>query len=881
MANGDGLVYGFSEGSGEMKDLLGGKGAGLAEMTRLGLPVPPGFTITTEACREYAGAGRLPAGLMESVAGRLGDLEEISGKRLGDTEDPLLVSVRSGAAASMPGMMDTVLNLGLGDAAVVGLARRVGDERFAYDSYRRFIHMFGDIVLKIPHGRFEGALGSLKEERGVEEDPQLEPADLEELVRIYKGIVEEETGRPFPQDPEEQLELAIRAVFDSWDNDRAVAYRREFGIPDSLGTAVTVQAMVFGNMDEDSATGVAFTRNPSTGEQGIFGEFLLNAQGEDVVAGIRTPRPLEEMMDAMPRAFSELLATMQKLENEYRDMQDVEFTVERDALYMLQTRSGKRTAAAALKIARDMTEEGLVSKEEALLRVDPGQLEQLLHPRIDPEAEVEILCTGLGASPGAATGRIVLTAQEAAERGGAKEAVILVRKETDPDDVEGMISSRGVLTALGGMTSHAAVVARGMGKPAVTGCSALEMDPDAGTLSVGGKVFEAGDVITIEGTSGRVMAGEVPLVEPEINEDFETILRWADESRALGIRANADTPEDARRAREFGAEGIGLCRTEHMFMEGGRLRIVREMILSEEEKALEAALQKLEPFQRGDFEEIFRAMDGLPVTVRLLDPPLHEFLPDSKDLATQVAEVEARGEDAAELVRELRVAERLEEVNPMLGLRGVRLGTLRPEVYRMQARAIAAAAETVAEEGYAPVVEIMVPLVGFPAELAKMRAIIEEEVGETPVKIGTMIELPRACAVAGEIAEDADFFSFGTNDLTQMVCGMSRDDAEEKFLTDYLGSGLLEDNPFETLDRRGVGAFVSMACKGGLETKPSLKLGVCGEHGGDPKSIEFFHEVGLDYVSCSPFRVPVARLVAAQQVASAGRERAESIGGRS
>ncbi len=881
MANGDGLVYGFSEGSGEMKDLLGGKGAGLAEMTRLGLPVPPGFTITTEACREYAGAGRLPAGLMESVAGRLGDLEEISGKRLGDTEDPLLVSVRSGAAASMPGMMDTVLNLGLGDAAVVGLARRVGDERFAYDSYRRFIHMFGDIVLKIPHGRFEGALGSLKEERGVEEDPQLEPADLEELVRIYKGIVEEETGRPFPQDPEEQLELAIRAVFDSWDNDRAVAYRREFGIPDSLGTAVTVQAMVFGNMDEDSATGVAFTRNPSTGEQGIFGEFLLNAQGEDVVAGIRTPRPLEEMMDAMPRAFSELLATMQKLENEYRDMQDVEFTVERDALYMLQTRSGKRTAAAALKIARDMTEEGLVSKEEALLRVDPGQLEQLLHPRIDPEAEVEILCTGLGASPGAATGRIVLTAQEAAERGGAKEAVILVRKETDPDDVEGMISSRGVLTALGGMTSHAAVVARGMGKPAVTGCSALEMDPDAGTLSVGGKVFEAGDVITIEGTSGRVMAGEVPLVEPEINEDFETILRWADESRALGIRANADTSEDARRAREFGAEGIGLCRTEHMFMEGGRLRIVREMILSEEEKALEAALQKLEPFQRGDFEEIFRAMDGLPVTVRLLDPPLHEFLPDSKDLATQVAEVEARGEDAAELVRELRVAERLEEVNPMLGLRGVRLGTLRPEVYRMQARAIAAAAETVAEEGYAPVVEIMVPLVGFPAELAKMRAIIEEEVGETPVKIGTMIELPRACAVAGEIAEDADFFSFGTNDLTQMVCGMSRDDAEEKFLTDYLGSGLLEDNPFETLDRRGVGAFVSMACKGGLETKPSLKLGVCGEHGGDPKSIEFFHEVGLDYVSCSPFRVPVARLVAAQQVASAGRERAESIGGRS
>jgi pyruvate, orthophosphate dikinase len=872
MADKGKLVYGFSEGSGEMKDLLGGKGAGLAEMTRLGLPVPPGFTITTDACREYGEAGRLPAGLMESVAEHLRDLERFTGKRLGDPRDPLLVSVRSGAAVSMPGMMDTVLNLGLNDDAVVGLARRIGDERFAYDSHRRFIQMFGDIVLRIPQERFEESLEVLKEERGVEEDPQLEAADLKELVDVYKRIVEAEADRPFPEDPAEQLELAIRAVFDSWDNDRAIAYRKEFGIPDSLGTAVTVQAMVFGNMGEDSATGVAFTRDPSTGEQGIFGEFLLNAQGEDVVAGIRTPRPLEEMMEAMPHAFSELLKTMQRLEHEYRDMQDVEFTVERDALYMLQTRNGKRTAAAALKIARDMVEESLISRDEALLRIDPHQLEQLLHPRIDPEAEVQVLCTGLGASPGAATGRIVLTAREAAERGGAGEAVILVRRETDPDDVEGMMRARGVLTALGGMTSHAAVVARGMGKPAVTGCSALKIDPGAGAFSVDGRVFEAGDVITIEGTSGKVIVGEIPLVEPEINEDFETILRWADEARKLRVRANADTPEDARRAREFGAEGIGLCRTEHMFMEEERLRIVRDMILSEDDRALDAALEKLEPLQEKDLENIFKAMDGLPVTVRLLDPPLHEFLPDSKDLSTQVAEAEGRGEDAGNLVRKLRVTERLEEVNPMLGLRGVRLGVLRPEIYRMQARAIAAAARTVVGEGYSPVVEIMVPLVGFPSELTKIRAFIEEEVGETPVEIGTMIELPRACAVAGEIVDDADFFSFGTNDLTQTVCGMSRDDAEEKFLADYLEGGLLRENPFQTLDQTGVGVFIAMACEGGREARPSLKLGVCGEHGGDPKSITFFHELGLDYVSCSPFRVPVARLVAAQ-VASAQSEK--------
>jgi pyruvate, orthophosphate dikinase len=875
MADRGKLLYGFSEGSGEMMDLLGGKGTGLAEMTRLGLPVPPGFTITTEACREYTEAGRLPAGLMESVAQHLKDLEGVTGKRLGDPEDPLLVSVRSGAAVSMPGMMDTVLNLGLNDAAVVGLARRTGDERFAYDSYRRFIQMFGDIVLKIPHERFEEALGTLKERRGVEEDQQLETADLEELVKVYKGIVEARADRPFPQDPEEQLELAIQAVFDSWDNDRTIAYRKEFGIPDYLGTAVTVQAMVFGNMGEDSATGVAFTRDPSTGEQGLFGEFLLSAQGEDVVAGIRTPRPLEEMMVTMPHAFSQLLKVMQKLENEYRDMQDVEFTVERDKLYMLQTRSGKRTAAAALKIARDMANEGLISHWEAIMRVDPGSLTQVLHPHIDPESEAEVLCEGLPASPGAATGAIVFTADEAEARGEAGEDVILVRRETNPDDVHGMIRARGVLTALGGMTSHAAVVARGLGKPAVTGCKGLKIDPNAGEISVDGKNFEAGDTITIEGTSGRVMGGKVPLVEPEIGEDFETILRWADEMRTLGVRANADTPEDARRAREFGAEGIGLCRTEHMFMEDERLGIVRRMILSRYEETSRQALDELELLQRGDFQEIFRVMDGLPVTVRLLDPPLHEFLPSSRQLVEELAELENGGRKKAEdLQRQLRVVESMEEANPMLGLRGCRLGIVRPDIYRMQAQAIAEAARTVKEEGFTPVVEVMIPLVGFASELEKTRkeveAVVSEVLGGHSVQIGTMIELPRACATAGRIAENAAFFSFGTNDLTQTTCGLSRDDAEGGFLATYLESGVLDKNPFKVLDRTGVGELVSMACERGREANPNLKLGVCGEHGGDPESIGFFHEVGLDYVSCSPYRVPVARLAAAQAILRSG-----------
>ena len=882
MADESKFVYGFSEGSREMGDLLGGKGSGLAEMSSLGLPVPPGFTITTEACRAYMEAGELPEGLMESVTEYLGGLQETTGKTLGDSEDPLLVSVRSGAAVSMPGMMDTVLNLGLNAAAVEGLARVTGDPRFARDSYRRFIQMFGDIVLGVDNEKFEGALDGLKKERGVEEDADLGAEDLESLIGAYKTILEEEADRPFPEEPEEQLELAIRAVFDSWKNDRAVAYRKEFDIPDSSGTAVTVMAMVFGNMGDDSATGVAFTRDPSTGEQGLFGEFLLNAQGEDVVAGIRTPRPLEEMEEAMPRAFGELLQTMQRLEQEYRDMQDVEFTVERDELYMLQTRSGKRTGLAALKVASDMAEEGLISREEAIGRIEPAQLNQILHPYIDPDAKLEALATGLPASPGAATGEVVFTADEAEERGEAGQAVILVRRETNPDDVHGMARARGILTALGGMTSHAAVVARGFGKPAVTGCKAIKVDPEAEQFEVDGQTFRAGDTITIEGSSGKVVAGEVPLVEPEMSEDFERILSWADELRYLGVRANADTPQDARKSRGFGAEGIGLCRTEHMFMEEGRLEIMRGMILSEDEDASAEALARLEPLQKGDFEEIFEAMDGLPVTVRLLDPPLHEFLPDSRGLSERLAVLEREDgdpEEASEIRRQLRVVEGLEESNPMLGLRGCRLGIVRPEIYKMQVRAIAEAARVVQERGHTPVVEIMIPLVGFRTELARTReeaeAIVEEVLGEENlVQFGTMIELPRACAVAGEIATEAEFFSFGTNDLTQTVCGLSRDDAEGSFLTRYLEEGILEKNPFETLDRAGVGMMVSMACEKGREANPDLKLGICGEHGGDPQSIEFCHEIGLDYVSCSPYRVPVARLAAAQ-AAIGDRQRAK------
>jgi pyruvate,orthophosphate dikinase len=807
----------------------------------------------------------IPENLMESVAGHLKGLESSSGKRLTDPENPLLLSVRSGAPFSMPGMMDTILDLGLNDTAVEGLARRTGDERFSYDSYRRFIQMFGDIVLGIEHAEFEKALDGLKRERGVEKDVELSAEDLKRLVWIYEEIVERQAGTSFPQDPRKQLELSIRAVFESWNNDRAVTYRREFGIPDDLGTAVIVQTMVFGNMGENSATGVAFTRDPSTGKQGVFGEFLLNAQGEDVVAGIRTPQPISEMEEVMPRVYSELMEMMHRVENDYRDMQDMEFTVEHGKLYILQTRNGKRTAVAALKIARDMAEEGIISREEAVSRIEPDQLTQVLHPHIDPSAELEVLARGLPASPGAAIGKIVFAADEAAERGEAGEEVILVRKETNPDDVHGLIQAQGVLTALGGMTSHAAVVARGFGKPAVTGCSSLQIDPEAGNLSVKGRTFSAGDVITIDGSTGRVFGGAAPLVEPDLSEDFEQILSWADALRTLNVRANADTPKDATKARQFGAQGIGLCRTEHMFMQEGRLEIVRRMILARDEESSNQALFELKPLQRSDFEEIFKAMDGLPVTVRLLDPPLHEFLPSSRELAERIAGLQ---NDSSELRELLRVVDAMEESNPMLGLRGCRLGITRPEIYRMQAQTIAEAARNARAQGHTPIVEIMIPLVGYVSEFRTARkgveAAVREVLGEDhSVHIGTMMELPRACLMAGQIARYADFFSFGTNDLTQTACGFSRDDAEGKFLADYLERGILEDNPFETIDREGVGRLVEMAGEEGRETNSELTLGICGEHGGDPKSIHFFHEIGLDYVSCSPYRVPVARLAAA------------------
>ena len=877
------FVYEFSEGSGDMKELLGGKGAGLAAMSNLGLPVPPGFTITTEACRHYMQAGELSEEISEQVEENLVKLEKSIGKGLGDAEDPLLVSVRSGAAVSMPGMMDTVLNLGINDAAADGFAESTGDERFAYDSYRRFIQMFGDVVLKVEHEKFERALEALKEERGAADDTELSADDLKELIESYKKIVEDETGGSFPQEPREQLKLAILAVFDSWNNPRAVSYRKEYGLPDELGTAVTVQAMVFGNMGDTSSTGVVFTRDPSSGEQGLFGEFLMNAQGEDVVAGIRTPKPIAEMEEFLPNAFEELLETMQRLENEYRDMQDIEFTVERDNLYMLQTRSGKRTAVAALKIARDMADEGIISREEAVMRIDPRYLNQVLHPYIDPEADLEVLAEGLPASPGAATGKVVFTAEEAEERGTVGEDVILVRKETTPDDVHGMVCAKGTLTALGGMTSHAAVVARGMGIPAVTGCKALKIDAVGKELSINGKTFGAEDTITIEGSTGRVVEGDAPLVDAETSDDFEQVLAWADEFRTMGVRANADTPKDAEKARELGAEGIGLCRTEHMFMEDGRLEIVREMILSDTDEATQHALDSLAPLQRGDFEGILKAMDGLPVTIRLLDPPLHEFLPDSQELYARLVELEDDStEEATEIRRQLRVVESLEEANPMLGLRGCRLGIMRPGLYRMQAKAIAEAAKAVREEGYDPIAEIMVPLVGFRPELAAVRGEIEDVVDEVlgvenPVKIGTMIELPRACAVADKIAGEADFFSFGTNDLTQTTCGLSRDDAEGAFLARYLEGGILSKNPFETIDVDGVGQLVSMACERGRGANPELKLGICGEHGGDPESIEFFQETGLDYVSCSPYRVPVARLAAAQSALKESSTAAQTV----
>jgi pyruvate,orthophosphate dikinase len=848
------FVYDLDEPSDGGRDLLGGKGAGLAEMTQLGIPVPAGFTITTDACRAYMSNGQaLPDGLEEEIERHLGALEERTGKRFGDSDDPLLVSVRSGAAISMPGMMDTILNVGLNDVSVGGLARATGNEWFAHDCYRRLIEMYGETVDGVEYERF---------------DPDRK--EPQQAIERLKATYRERTGREFPQDPREQLRRAIVAVFESWQSPRAQAYRRMYDIPDDLGTAVNVVQMVFGNKGETSGTGVAFTRDPSTGEQGLYGEFLANAQGEDVVAGVRTPEPLAHMEQKLPAAFEQLLETMRRLEEHYRDVQDIEFTVEDNELYLLQTRSAKRTAAAAVKAAVDMVEEELITREEAVARIDPQQLEQLLHPMLDPTAEWEVAAKGLNASPGAACGKIVLDADTAEQRGKAGERVILVRWETTPDDIHGLINAAGILTAHGGMTSHAAVVARGMGKPCVAGCDALSIDLDARKITLGSQTLSEGDVLTIDGGTGAVIVGEVPLVPPQVNDDLETVLGWGDEHRRLAVRANADTPQDAAKAREFGAQGIGLCRTEHMFMAEDRLPVVREMILAANEEGRRAALDKLLPMQQGDFEAIFEAMAGLPVTIRLLDPPLHEFLPPLE---------QAKDE------RMRRRIKQLQEANPMLGTRGCRLGLQWPEIYEMQVRAIVRAARAVEERtGDPPLVEIMHPLVAFEEELRRLREltaqVAEAEAPEVEYLCGTMIELPRACIRADEIAQQSDFFSFGTNDLTQTALGFSRDDAEGKFLTYYLEDGVLEKNPFETLDVGGVGDLMRIAVERGRSTKPGLKLGICGEHGGEPKSVAFCHELGLDYVSCSPYRVPLARLAAAQAaLAEAGTPAYATAGG--
>jgi pyruvate,orthophosphate dikinase len=866
------------------KEHLGGKGANCAEMAGIGLPVPPGFIIPTRLCTAYAERGnRLPEELVEALPEGLAHIETAvgTGARFGDPENPLLVSVRSGARVSMPGMMDTVLNLGLNDATVEGLATRSGDPRFAWDSYRRFVQMYGDVVLGLDHYLFEEALELLKEDRGVALDTGLSGEDMKALVLTYLATVEKETGRPFPQDPKEQLRGAVAAVFGSWQSDRARVYRRINGIPEDWGTAVTVQAMVFGNMGEDSATGVAFTRDPATGEKRIYGEYLVNAQGEDVVAGIRTPDHLTRaareaagakglaMEEGMPAVFAQLREIFELLERHYRDCQDIEFTVQQGFLFILQTRSGKRTAKAALKMAVDMVEEGLISTDEAVMRVDPQVLDQLLHPTLDPAAEREVIATGLPASPGAASGAIVLDSAEAERRSGLGEAVLLVRVETSPEDIAGMHAARGILTARGGMTSHAAVVARGMGRPCVSGAGSLFIDPEARTVRAGGLTLAEGDRITIDGGTGEVMLGEVAMIEPELSGDFATLMTWADEHRRVKIRANAETPADCRTAVQFGAEGIGLARTEHMFFEGDRITAMREMIVAADETARRTALAKLLPVQRADFIELFRVMEDRPVTIRLLDPPLHEFLPareaDFEELARDI------GVSVAALKR--RTAE-LHEFNPMLGHRGCRLAITYPEIAEMQARAIFEAALAADTE---PSLEIMVPLVATKRELELVKAIIDRTAAaifagagrKTAYLVGTMIELPRAALRAADIAEVADFFSFGTNDLTQTALGLSRDDAA-RFLGTYVEAGIYPRDPFVTIDREGVGELVEMAVSRGRATRPDIKLGICGEHGGDPESIAFVAGLGLDYVSCSPWRVPIARLAAAQAALRGG-----------
>jgi len=871
---------GKAEGRADMRNLLGGKGAGLAEMANLGLPVPPGFTITTEVCTYYyANGNTYPKNLKDQVDAALAEVGRITGRGFGDSANPLLVSVRSGGRASMPGMMDTVLNLGLNDETVAALAKKSGDKRFAYDSYRRFITMYSDVVLGVGHHHFEEILDDHKDRSGYTLDTDLTADDWEKLVARYKERLEEEHGAPFPQDPHQQLWGAIGAVFGSWMNQRAITYRRLHSIPENWGTAVNVQAMVFGNMGETSATGVAFTRNPSTGERRLYGEFLINAQGEDVVAGIRTPQEITEiareesgsdkpsMEKAMPAAFKELTRVYGLLERHYRDMQDLEFTVEQGKLWMLQTRSGKRTAKAALKIAVELADEGLITRKEAVTRIDPAALDQLLHPTIDPKAERKVIATGLPASPGAAAGEIVFSADEAETLKAKDRKVILVRVETSPEDIHGMHAAEGILTTRGGMTSHAAVVARGMGKPCVSGAGALRVDYAAGTLSMAGQVFKAGDVITIDGSTGQVLAGRVPMTEPALSGEFATLMGWADAVRKLGVRANADTPNDARVALKFGAEGIGLCRTEHMFFEEDRIRAVREMILSDDEKSRRVALAKLLPMQRADFVELFEIMQGLPVTIRLLDPPLHEFLPHTEEeIAEVAAAMNADPKKLADRARELH------EFNPMLGFRGCRLALAYPEIAEMQARAIFEAAVEAGKRTGKPVVpEVMVPLIATKAELdivkagidAMAEAVARETGAKVKYQVGTMIELPRAALRAAEIAESAEFFSFGTNDLTQTTFGISRDDAAS-FLGTYMARGILASDPFVSIDREGVGELVKIGVERGRGARPKLKVGICGEHGGDPASVAFCHEIGLDYVSCSPFRVPIARLAAAQ-----------------
>ncbi|EEX90168.1 pyruvate phosphate dikinase [Brucella ceti M644/93/1] len=871
---------GKAEGAASDRNLLGGKGANLAEMSSLGLPVPPGFTITTEVCTYYYNNDRVyPSELDAQVQAALAHIATLTGRNFGDAEKPLLVSVRSGARASMPGMMDTVLNLGLNDETVQAIARESGDERFAYDSYRRFIQMYSDVVLGVDHGFFEEILEDTKADLGVEVDTALSADDWKNVIGLYKAKVEEELGQPFPQDPREQLWGAIGAVFSSWMNARAITYRRLHNIPAAWGTAVNVQAMVFGNMGETSATGVAFTRNPSTGENKLYGEFLVNAQGEDVVAGIRTPQNITEeariaagsdkpsLEKVMPEAFAEFLKVANRLEQHYRDMQDLEFTIERGKLWMLQTRSGKRTARAALKMAVEMAAEGLISEEEAVLRIDPAALDQLLHPTIDPRAERQVVGMGLPASPGAATGEIVFSSEEAEQAKAEGRNVILVRIETSPEDIHGMHAAEGILTTRGGMTSHVAVVARGMGKPCVSGAGSLRVDYRNGTMLAAGQTFRKGDVITIDGASGQVLKGSVAMLQPELSGDFGKLMEWADRARRMKVRANAETPADARTARSFGAEGIGLCRTEHMFFDGSRIVAMREMILSDTEEGRRLALAKLLPMQRSDFAELFEIMKGLPVTIRLLDPPLHEFLPHTDEEVDEVAR--SMGVDAAKLRDR---ADALHEFNPMLGHRGCRLAVSYPEIAEMQARAIFEAAVEAGKKTGEPVVpEVMVPLVGLKAELdfvkARIDAVAKEVMSEAGIKIdymvGTMIELPRAALRAAEIAESAEFFSFGTNDLTQTTFGISRDDAAG-FLTTYQNRGVIEQDPFVSLDVDGVGELVQIAAERGRKTREKIKLGICGEHGGDPASIAFCEKTGLDYVSCSPFRVPIARLAAAQ-----------------